>query len=69
MTFLIVIFFLKVLTLIGATLNTIGFLTFFFWPSLQPYRWHMIFIGILLIVASEILSFFLTKRFKKEESI
>lgn len=43
----------KIVSFIGATLNTVGFLTFFLWPSLVPYRWHMIVGGIALIVIGE----------------
>jgi len=45
---------LKVVSFCGATLNTAGFLTFFFWPSIAPYRWHMIIGGVALIVVSEL---------------
>jgi hypothetical protein len=44
---------LKIVSFIGATLNTVGFLTFFLWPSLVPYRWHMILGGIALIAIGE----------------
>jgi len=63
---LFVILALKVLTFLGTTLNTIGFLTFFFWRSLEPYRWHMILIGLVLIAASELSLYFLLKRMKNE---
>lgn len=44
----------KIVSFIGATLNTVGFLTFFLWPSLVPYRWHMILGGIALIAIGEL---------------
>jgi hypothetical protein len=53
---------LKIIALIGAVLNTAGFLTFFFWESLQPYRWPMIVGGIALIAVSE----FISQRIAKE---
>ena len=56
----------KVLSFIGATLHTVGLLTFFFWQSLEPYRWHMILGGIALISVSELLSYFFIKRIKGE---
>jgi len=43
----------KLLSLVGATLNTVGFLSFFFWPTLQPYRWHLIVSGVIIMVVAE----------------
>ncbi len=44
----------KIVSFIGATLNTVGFLTFFMWPSLVPHRWQMILGGIALIISGEL---------------
>ena len=62
---LTLIFILKLTSLLGATLNTVGFLTFFFWESLVQYRWQMIIGGIVLIGSSELLSYWLIKRHQK----
>ena len=60
----------KITSLAGATLNTVGFLAFFFWESLEPYRWKMIGGGILLIVVSELIGhFFIKKMIKDAESL
>ncbi len=63
---LFLIFGLRLLSFFGATLNTVGFLTFFFWPSLEPYRWHMILAGIALILIASLLERFLIKRMNSE---
>lgn len=57
---------LRILSLIGATLNTVGFITFFFWESLAPYRWPMIIGGILLIVLAEVAAHFYAKKLARE---
>lgn len=56
------LFLTKIFSLIGASLNTVGFLTFFFWESLEPYRWKMIIGGLLLIAVSELIGYLLAKK-------
>ena len=53
---------LKLVGLAGATANTLGFLTFFFFDSLRPYRWPLILGGMIVIAASELLVYLLAKR-------
>jgi cellulose synthase/poly-beta-1,6-N-acetylglucosamine synthase-like glycosyltransferase len=56
----------KLFSLLGATLNTVGFLTFFFWESLEPYRWKMIIGGIAIIVVSELCGYLITRNMKRD---
>jgi uncharacterized BrkB/YihY/UPF0761 family membrane protein len=44
----------KILTLVGATAQTIGVITFFALESLVPYRWPLIIGGTLVIIVSEL---------------
>ncbi len=67
MGYLIVKLVLNLVSLVGAVLNTIGFLTFFFWGSLQPYRWQLILGGIVLIVAADIVDRFLLKKMRSSD--
>lgn len=53
---------LKLLSFVGATANTVGFLTFFFWEGLVPYRWQLILGGTAIIAVAELLSYWLVKR-------
>ena len=53
---------LKILSLVGATLNTLGFLTFFFFDGLAPWRWHLIVGGVALIAVAELASRALARR-------
>jgi hypothetical protein len=66
MKLIILLFTTKIFSFIGATLNTVGFLTFFFWESLEPYRWEMIIGGIILIIISELVSHLCIKRMTKD---
>ena len=45
---------LRLVALAGALLNTLGFLTFFFFDGLQPWRWHLIGGGLVLIALGEL---------------
>jgi len=53
---------LKLVALAGATANTVGFLTFFFFESLREYRWPLIIGGVLVIAVCELLAYFIGKR-------
>jgi hypothetical protein len=64
MGYLVAKLLLNLVSLVGAILNTIGFLTFFFWESLQPYRWQLILGGIALIVVADIIDRFLLKKIR-----
>jgi hypothetical protein len=64
---LLILLGLKIVSFVGATLNTVGFLTFFFWASLAPYRWHMILGGIALIGVAELLTRVLVKKSAEAE--
>lgn len=66
MKLIILLFTTKIFSFIGATLNTVGFLTFFFWESFEPYRWEMIIGGIILIIISELVSHLCIKRMTKD---
>ncbi len=66
MGYLIVKLILNLVSLVGAILNMIGFLTFFFWESLQAYRWQFILGGIALIVVADIIERFLLKKIRQE---
>ena len=59
----------KIFSLIGATLNTVGFATFFIWDSLAKYRWEMIIGGLALIIVSEGVAYYLAKKMVKESEI
>ena len=59
---IIYLFVLKIVSFLGATLNTVGFFTFFFWESLAPYRWKMIIGGVTLIIISELAGHILTQK-------
>lgn len=66
----VLLFLSKLFTLVGAILNTVGVLTFFFWVSLEPYRWKMIIGGLALIIISELIGhLFLKKMIKNTESV
>jgi hypothetical protein len=62
MGFIVAKLLLKIVAFIGAILNTVGFLSFFFWDSLQPYRWQLFLGGLLLIITSEAIGSWLAKR-------
>lgn len=63
MNYLIIIFGLKIIGLIGAILNTAGFIGFFaFAETLGPHKWQLLLIGFVLIGLSEGLSYWLTRR-------
>jgi hypothetical protein len=59
---LILVLALKIASAVGACMNTVGFLTFFFWPTLAAYRWHLILGGFALIAVAEIAARWVTKR-------
>jgi hypothetical protein len=63
MGFIVVQLLLKIVAFVGATLNTVGLLSFFFWDSLQPYRWHLFLGGLLLVITSEAIGYWLAKRY------
>ena len=42
-----------IISLIGSILSTVGFLTFFFWESLEPYRWHLIVSDVVIVAIGE----------------
>jgi hypothetical protein len=51
----------KILSFIGALLNTAGFLTFITLDSLAPYRWQLILGGIALIAIAELATYLIQK--------
>jgi glucose uptake protein GlcU len=67
MGYLVAKLLLNLVSLVGAILNTIGFLTFFFWESLQPHRWQLIIGGIVLIVVADIIDHFLLKKIRSPD--
>ncbi len=59
----------KIISFIGAILNTVGFLTFFFWEALKPYRWQMIVGGLILIIIAELIGRFIIKKITDDTEI
>jgi ethanolamine ammonia-lyase large subunit len=52
---------LKVITLIAATAQTVGFVGLFAFDALQPYKWRLLVGGTIAIVISEGLAYLLGK--------
>ncbi len=52
----------KLVTLVGATAQTAGVLTFFTLESLVPYRWPLILGGTTIIALSEGVQYFVARR-------
>jgi len=63
---LILLFTTKIMSFIGGSINTAGFLTFFVLESLEPYRWEMIFGGFVLMGTSELISHLYIKKIVKD---
>lgn len=59
----------KIASFIGACLTTVGFLNFFFWESLEPFRWQMIVGGFALIAIAELASHFLLNKMKQDVEV
>ncbi len=53
---------LKVVALIGATAQTVGFIGLFFFEALDPWKWHLLIGGTVVVLISEGLSYLLTSR-------
>jgi len=64
-----IVFITKIFSLIGATLNTVGFATFFIWDSLVKYRWEMITGGLAIIIISEGIAYYLGKKMIEESEL
>ncbi len=61
---LVLVFGLKLVSLAGATLQTVGVIALFgfeWFKSFEPWRWHMIIGGTLLILAAEGLAYGLAR--------
>jgi hypothetical protein len=56
---------LKLLTLVAATAQTVGFIGLFAFESLDPYKWPLLIGGTVAIVVSEGLSYLLAKRMQR----
>jgi hypothetical protein len=57
---------LKIVTLIGATAQTAGFIGLFAIEALQPYKWQLLIGGTLLVILSEGISYLLAKRWTRD---
>ncbi len=53
---------LKLLTLVGAVAQTVGFIGFFAFEALQEHRLQLLIGGTLVVVVSEGLSYWLGRR-------
>ncbi len=62
MGYAIVLLGLKLVTLLAATAQTIGFVGLFAFEALDPYKWQLLIGGTIAIVCSEGLSYLLARR-------
>ena len=60
---LVFLLIVKILAFIATTVSTIGALSFFFFESLHPYRWHMLLGGMASVIMTEVITHFIAKRF------
>jgi hypothetical protein len=56
------LFSLKIITLIAATAQTVGFIGLFAVDALQPYKWSLLIGGTIAIALSESLAYLVAKR-------
>jgi uncharacterized membrane protein len=58
-------FALKIVSLLAATAQTVGFIGLFAFEALDPYKWHLLIGGTLAIAMSEGMAYLLAKRWAK----
>jgi len=58
---------LKLIEFFGTVLLTVGFLTFFFWESLESNRWAMILSGLIVISIIEAIDWPLKDKFDQSK--
>jgi hypothetical protein len=56
------LFVLKIVSLLAAVAQTVGFVGLFALEALDPYKWQLLIGGTVAIMLSEGLSYLLTKR-------
>ncbi len=56
------LFGLKIVSLLAATAQTVGFVGLFAFEALDPYKWQLLIGGTVAILISEGLSYLLVKR-------
>ncbi len=59
----------KILSVLGAISNTLGFASFFFLKSLSPYSWWLVGGGFALILIGETSHYLLTRKIRKDAEI
>lgn len=61
------LFGLKIVSLLAATAQTVGFVGLFAFEALDPYKWPLLIGGTVAILISEGLSYLLAKRMAATE--
>ena len=67
MSHVVVLLMLKIGSLLGALAQTAGVVAFFAIPSLDPYKWHLVIGGTLLVAICELIVRWLAKRMARED--
>jgi hypothetical protein len=60
---------LKIVSLLAATAQTVGFIGLFAFESLDPYKWQLLFGGTLAIAMSEGAVYLLAKRWANNDDV
>ncbi len=60
---------LKILSLLAATAQTVGFIGLFAFEALDPYKWYLLIGGTLAIAVSEGLAYLLAERWAKSGEV
>lgn len=63
---IILLFVLKIIMLVAATAQTIGFVGLFAFDALQPYKWRLLIGGTIAISVTILLEYFLVRRMARE---
>ena len=61
------LFILKIVSLIAATAQTVGFVGLFAFEALDPYKWQLLIGGTIAIACSEGLAYLLARRMANVE--
>lgn len=61
------LFALKIVTLIAATAQTVGFVGLFAFEALDPYKWQLLIGGTIAIACSEGLAYLLARSMAKDK--
>ncbi len=62
------LFILKIVSLLAATAQTVGFIGLFAFEALDPYKWPLLIGGTMAIACSEGLAYLLARRMSKSDS-